>query len=481
VDSPVAVAPTAGVRDPDDEPEDRSAADRTGGRTRPGRTLWGEPLRRLVSVALVLFAAAAAIVVTAALRAPKLSPFDEATHADYAYQVVHGHVPAKGSTFAPEIRREAACHKFAPASGVTGLPDCHAADLPLGKYPAGGQNYNYGHPPVYYLVTGALAAIGDKLSGGGNFITAARLVGVLWLFAGLLVLYLALRRFGVRWPIAASSAALLACCPPVFYQAATVTNDAAAPLAGALVMLVIARVVIDKNPGWVVPTLLAFLVAGTKILNALPFLLLAVALVLAGLLVRRSDPLLMRRYLAVAAGLLGAVVLVYAGWAAFQSSRGLPHWHNPVIGISTKPILGSPVDDLLGSLFSDSNMLSSVYLPDPLGNTALDIWVRLLAPLGIAGAAILVGLARTWSARWIAGLVAVVGLFTFPLAVELHVYVSLHMYMPNVVPRYGLAFAPMLIGCLGIAAEHRRITRTTVAFTALSFVIVMSALLGVGA
>lgn len=477
MDSPVAVASTAQIPEVDDEPEDLSAL-APATENRSGRTLWGEPVRRLVGLAIVMLAVAASIVVTTALRSPGLSPFDEATHADYAYQVVHGHIPAKGSTFAPEIRREVACHQF--AKPVRGLPPCSATAPPNKGFPAGGQNYNYIHPPVYYLITGALAQAGDTLVGGGHFITMARLVGVLWMFAGMLVLYLALRRFGVRWPIAASGGVLLACCPAVFYLEATITNDAAAPLAGGLALLAISRIVIDKNTNWLMPSLFAFLVAGTKILNALPFLLIGLALLVIGLRNRRADPPLLRRYLILAAGMLAAVLVVYLGWSAFQSGRGVPHWHNPVLGITTKPIPGSPVNALLTSLFSDSNMMSGAYLPKPLGNEALTIWVRLLAPLTIAGAAILLGVARTWSARWLVGLVALVGLFTFPLAVELHVFISLHLYMPHVVPRYGISFAAMLIGSLAIAAEHRRLTKTTVGFTAASFVIVMSALLSVG-
>ena len=48
------------------------------------REVLGEPLIRLVAVSLAFFLIAVGLVSVVALLAPQLSPFDEATHADYA-------------------------------------------------------------------------------------------------------------------------------------------------------------------------------------------------------------------------------------------------------------------------------------------------------------------------------------------------------------------------------------------------------------
>ena len=191
-----------------------------------GRSLWGEPLRRLIAVALALFAVAVAITAPAALNSRGISPFDEATHIDYAYQVAHGHIPARGSVIAPVIRADMLCR--GPASRDVKLTRCGERNPPAKSFVVGAQNYNFGHPPVYYAITGVLARAAGLPFSGDHFIAFARLAGILWLFAGMLVLYLALRKFRVRWELAACGALLLALTPAVFYLDATVTNDAAA-------------------------------------------------------------------------------------------------------------------------------------------------------------------------------------------------------------------------------------------------------------
>ena len=66
-----------------------------------GRLLFGEPLRRLLLLTLGFLAIAATLCLISAQRGTQISLIDEATHADYAYQVAHGHIPARGSTIAP--------------------------------------------------------------------------------------------------------------------------------------------------------------------------------------------------------------------------------------------------------------------------------------------------------------------------------------------------------------------------------------------
>ncbi|HEX5492938.1 MAG TPA: hypothetical protein VFX70_00005, partial [Mycobacteriales bacterium] len=252
------------------------------------------------------------LVGTAVARAPTLSPFDEGTHADYAYQVAHGHIPHAGSLGAVEISREEACHGVSVPTR-TRLPPCGTPDPPVGE------NYNFGHPPLYYAITGVIARLADAAVPGGHFVTAARLVGIGWLWAGAMALFLAIRAFGVPARYATAGAALLPLVPGVLYASSTVTNDAAAAVSGGVALLVLARILVRGRAGWLVPAVATFGVTATKVLNALPLLVVAAVLsVLAVVAWRRDgDQIRARALLKVVLGIGAGFVLVYQGWALF--------------------------------------------------------------------------------------------------------------------------------------------------------------------
>jgi hypothetical protein len=98
-----------------------------------GRVVLGEPARRLLVLTLGFLAIAATLCLVSAHRGTQISLIDEATHADYAYQIAHGHIPARGSTIAPPILREWACR--GAANGFA-LPPCNAPTLDPAKFPA---------------------------------------------------------------------------------------------------------------------------------------------------------------------------------------------------------------------------------------------------------------------------------------------------------------------------------------------------------
>jgi hypothetical protein len=170
-----------------------------------------EPLRSVLPIVLGLLAVAASLVVLVVARAPQLSIVDEAAHADYAYQVSHGHVPAKGAIVDAEIRYEWYCHDLGAAVSSA---DCAAGFTD--DFQADAQDYTFGDPPLYYVVTGYLGrALSPLVPGSHDFITAGRVIGALWLFAGMLVLYLALRAFRVEQRYCCLGAVLLPLCPGV--------------------------------------------------------------------------------------------------------------------------------------------------------------------------------------------------------------------------------------------------------------------------
>lgn len=437
-----------------------------------GRNLWGEPLVRLILVALGLFVAAVALTVPAAVHARGMSPFDEPTHADYAWQVAHGHVPARGSIIAAPIRREIACR------GVARLPNdpllkCGQTDPSPETFGAGGQDYNFGHPPLYYLLTGVFARVANAPFGGMHFITFARITGAIWLFAAMIVLYLALRRFGTRWQFALCAGLLLPCMPSLMYASATVTNDAAAALGGSVAILVAARVFVDRKLGWVLPGVLTALITATKVLNALPLLALAVLLLVLAWQTRRIDLQRARSYLYISVSSIVGAMIVYFGWSTFQKHRGVAHWVNPIQSVSSQPIKGLPFDELFGTSFSSSNVLSSAYLPPQLANNWSTVLVRLAGVLSIAAVGALLIRHDRWTPRFVLGAIAALGCLTYPWAVELQSYFGNHphRYFPEVVPRYGLSFATVLVAAIAVAADDRNLRKNLFGFTAAALAI----------
>jgi hypothetical protein len=449
------------------------------GYTRP-RVVAGEPLRRFVLVALGLLGLATALVCFAALRGQPISPFDEATHADYAYQISHGVIPAKGSIIAPEILHEWSCHT---AWDGFNLPPCSAANPPAAKYPAYGQDYNFGHPPLYYLITGLLdRGLGALLPGGHHFITIGRLIGVGWLFSGMLVLYLAVRRFNIAWPYAAAAAALLPLCPGVLEASSTVTNDAAAALCGAAALFVLARIVVQERLGWVLPTVVAFLSTATKVINGVPILVVAgVTLVIALVRWRRGDRRGARGAAGVCLGILVAFCVVYFGWQAFQAGRGVADWVNPVAGVDDKPLTRAALRDLLGtSLSGFQGLVSSYYLQPQINGRTIADWATALNWLVVTApfVVLVVGLVKR-SPVWILGLATIVGILGYPMIVQVQVYLQNHEYFPQVNTRYGLTFVPWAVACLAIAASRGRLLKTTAATVGVGAAVMLLAVSGV--
>jgi hypothetical protein len=424
-----------------------------------GREVFGEPLRRLLAVSFAFLLISVAVVGMAVHRAPQLSVLDEATHADYAYEIFQGHVPARGSTIAPEILKQWSCHG---AFNASRLPSCASGGGAAASYPGNGQNYNFSHPPLYYAVTGVIAGLADAaLPGNSHFITLARMVGSLWLFAGMLVLYVAVRQLGASWQLATAGSILLPLCPQILEASRAVTNDAPAGLSGALAVLMLGRILVLRKLGWITPALVTGFCAATKILNALPMLSLAGVLVVVTIVAWRDERREEARKLAlIVLAVLAATLLVWGGWMLFQSGRGLPGWKSPIAGLSDRPVVGTPIDELFGALFTGLQLLNGYYLAPQLKSTWFDMWVRVLAFLGTAAPVILIAVTKRRDVeRWLAG-TALIGMITYPVLVELQVYTTSGSYFPYVTPRYGMSVIPLLLACLVMIAQRRRLNRS---------------------
>jgi hypothetical protein len=440
------------------------------------RRVCGEPIRRLLGLCLIFAALSAGMVVMAVHHTRSISISDEATHADYAYEISHGHIPAAGSIIAPEILKEWACDGLWPGLDPKQTIKCgvnNAATLFPPTGPQGGSQYNFGHPPLYYAITGVVTRLLTPLDPGSNFIAIARLTGIGWMLAAMIVTYLAARRFGARWPFAFAAGAILPFIPTLLNSVSIVTNDAAGALAGAIAALVLARICVDHRLGWILPTVCAFLITATKVLNALPILAVAVVVTLMALKAWRDNDRDRFWHLAkIVIGIGLAFAIVYFGWQAFQSGRGVKDWINPIRKVTGRPIKGDPLDELLSTSMSGfglglSGSALTVITPgynlvtQQVAHEWLLLWTQASSWLLISAPFAVLASARRFSPAWKAGALGLGVIVAYPLVVEIQIYVSSNLYFPVVTARYGLTIMPVCLIAASLVASRRNAWRST--------------------
>jgi hypothetical protein len=436
----------------------------------------GEPLRRLILVSIGLMAIAITLVFLAVARGPQISITDEPAHAGYLYMMAHGHIPAAGTLVPEEIRYEWYCHD---QQAATGSAVCTGFDN--ATFQTNAQVYTFGDPPVYYIITGLLdRVVSPLIPGTHNFITVGRDLGALWLFGAMIVLYLAARRFRVAPPYAFAAAALLPLCPGVLASTSQITSDAPAALCGAIGLYVLARIIVDKRMGLIVPFLAAVFATGTKVLSGMPLIIVGgVTLVMAGAALRRGDWRPAVRPLLITVSTALGFLLTYGGWTVLQNHRSPANWVNPNLGDGA-PLTGSRAGDLLSNLFGTFQHLTTSYWLQPeINGESVAIWATLLCVLFCAAPLVVMAVSRSWSWGWLLGLGTFVGISAVALAVEAQVFVANDEYFQIVSTRYALAFLPWTIICLAVVAHRRRLLRTSYLFVSLGLLTVFLAETGV--
>ena len=133
--------------------------------------------------------------------------------------------------------------------------------------------------------------------------------------------------------------------------------------------------------------------------------------------------------------------------------------------VSSRPIHGLPFSELFGTTFTGANLASYGYLPPQLTSDLMTIFLRLLGPLAVGCTVLVLALHRPLTNRWMVAAAGALGSLTYPLLVEIQVWVSSNEYFPNVVMRYGVSLVPLLIASIAIAADDKKMKRTMVAFT----------------
>ena len=428
-----------------------------------------------VTLALIYLAICIAVVVPTVFGGgSQMSRIDEPTHADYAYRVAHGQIPARGDLIAPEIRAEWACMGQERYS----LPPCGTPEWAW-RFPYNADQYNFAHPPAYYALVGVPARIVEATT-PLSFTDAARLTGAPWLAGGMFMLFVALRRWRVDPAISMVAPLIVLTFPRVLHAATTVNPDAVAPLAGALALWLAARIFLEDNRDWVLPAVMVGAVGLTKVITTIPFVALAILVLARAIRDQGIRKLSWQQWWSPAASAL-AIVIPYLAWQAFQASRGDASWENPLVGINTRDVLGLPGSEWIETLFIGFNLASDYYVQPPLDISALVAWTRLLNVLVIGAMMATVVAFVKEPARRSVGWLLGVGMVLYPLAVQVQAYfnTSVPQYFPNPTGRYGMALVPGAVACLVMAAAKAGYRRM-VYVIALSGLVVIAITVSVG-
>jgi hypothetical protein len=291
---------------------------------RRGRVLFPDR----VAIALAAFTCVVAPLTLVTLQIDsntKFSPVDEAAHFDYVNRVSDGELPRQGEPLLESTLRELACRGIEFAQGRR-VPPCSTRQLRPEQFSTGSQ-YEAQQPPTYYALTVPLRFVEQKALGVSDRLRATRLANIVWLSAGLLLLWAAGRIMGIAPFPLASGLLLLASAPEVIYTTGIVSNDATAIPSAGLVAL--AAALLHQREGRIVPTALflaGFAAGAGKATNM--FAVVAVSALLAvGALTGRDRAerwtATARSWLRDGGALLIGGLLAVALWAIVHRSRSL--------------------------------------------------------------------------------------------------------------------------------------------------------------
>jgi len=415
----------------------------------------------LVVALLVCLVAPAALIVAHIHENPEFSPIDEAEHWDYVTRIANGGFPRLGQFVQPTTLRAQACRGTAlPGFNA---PPCKQRILKPAEFSGGDYTYEAQQPPVYYAATVPMRWVAMNVFRMGD-VDGTRAAGIVWLCAGLFVMWIAGRLVELR-PLAIGAAVLLIGSGPlVVYEESSITNSAASILAGSFLFLLAALA--WRHPGrWVIPVLGvgAFVVVAIDQSNALAII---VASAMFGALVTcgsdasaPGEATSVRTFLRAwwpAGGALLIGALASAGaWIAVSRELAII---NPKILPAFGALRTTPRG--LGEIFREAvAMLGpvtdsyNVYRPTITSNnsnmeTVINEGLR---TLWLAGALAALFVHRRLWYHWM-GLVSVATLYVGGVVLGVGLWLNYDID-PSLTGRYGLSVAPFL--ALGLVAAIR--------------------------
>jgi hypothetical protein len=441
------------------------------------------PTRGAAAIALfVCVLAPAALVGLQIDRNPKFSPVDEAAHLDYVDRVGDGEIPRQGERLQASTLREVACR--GNALETTKAPPCASRDLRPDQFGGRGAfQHEAQQPPTYYALTVPGRWVAKHVLGIDSRLDATRVVGVVWLTAGLLLLWAAGRVMDVDTLALGAGLLLLVPAPRVVFFTSTVSNDATAVPAAGVVALS-AALAYGRDARFVPIVLFAagFFAAACKATNLLPVVAVSALFAVAAIYGRAPAErwtAVLRRWLRDGGALLlggvvaaGAWILVHRKLAlidlkdepAFKDLRNSPHGLDEVLR-QAATFFQPLTDDLAVALVSSATLHQD--LQQPL-HAALSFLV-----MGAALAGLFV-VPRRWP--HVLGLISVPLLYVGGAAFGMAV-VRTYDSNPGLSGRYALSLAPLLV--LALAASLRGVwpVRAVAVFAVVSFVTTLAVML----
>jgi hypothetical protein len=382
------------------------------------------------------------------------SVFDEVSHMSYAWSVSHGNLPAKGDNVAQQVLDDWPC------SGQDRSTIASCKDGKATSQFTVVQQYNYFHPPVYYFITGWFARIVSTIWTGISFMVAARALSIVWMVAGCIALYFALRSWKIEKIYCYATVALIPFIPVFLNPGTAVTNDAPGLLAGASTIWVSSMILLRQKKFLWPAVGLAFIFGLVKGTFVFQFLGLAAVLVLYGVwsLFRNTDDRQRGKDLLIqgmAIGISGLVSLY--SFTIFQSFRGDQSAKSVIQGINTNPIVGSPLGELINTsmnwvLLADDGTLRGG-MSDSVGYVP---WIALLNVVILGAVGYVFFQQNSPKAYTVFAYVTALSLVLYPLIINFRQFLAANDFLPSVGERYGISILPLVLCCWALALHQRR-------------------------
>ncbi len=223
--------------------------------------------------ALILVVVPVSLVFLHVRAYTKISPIDELEHIDYMFRSPGLHQVIAGTQLVAPAMREEACRGI---DSVFPPPPCSTKKLVASRFQDQGYDTAYIHPPTYYDVTWAAGELMKSVTGTKSWVTAWRLVGGLWLAAGLLLTYAAGLRMGARALPLVGLLVLFASAPSILQTDSTVTADAASTLVGGAVLYLACRWEEGGRWLWIALVGIGMVGVGFKLQNAIVVMMISV-------------------------------------------------------------------------------------------------------------------------------------------------------------------------------------------------------------
>jgi hypothetical protein len=384
---------------------------------------------------------------------PKFSVIDETAHFAYAHGILSQGLPKLGQHFDQFEMNEIACQGvYLP--GWT-FPPCGATTYLNSQFPGGGYITEAIQPPGYYAV---VAIIGTSINWAFNIgiLHALRIGSLLWLTAGLILLWASGRLVGISPIKLGAGILILAAAPTTVYFSAIVSNDASSIFAGSFIAFVC--LLASLKPGKWVPYILAsagFLVVMLKPLDFIPVLVFSglFAVSLSKDVWQNPDgwpqriQSVVKRWLPTGGMLLGSSLLGILFWLVLQK-------HIELVSIqSLCGVVNGAVPYYPSQLFIDPLSLwqpltsfqsfNQAYFPHSVA-TYLEAGLNVIIAFGlVAGGISLVFVKEKLWAHWM-GFFSLIALYVGGLSLALNDW-SICRSSFGSEGRYGLSCAPLLV------------------------------------